>query len=112
MFAEFAGTSSIVKKLEDVFPLLVNCFRESASLVDATSNIDDRSYDCLLSCLQCINLATKILHDMENFAILGNLQKLSEVFPFGQKNIYTEKVFLLFSLSLYDNLLTICFMLG
>nr|CAD1829335.1 unnamed protein product [Ananas comosus var. bracteatus] len=86
-----SGTSSIVKKLEDVFPLLVNCFRESASMVDATSNIDDRSYDCLLSCLQCINLATKILHDMEDFAILGNLQKLSEVFPFGQKNIYTEK---------------------
>ncbi|XP_020086368.1 testis-expressed sequence 10 protein-like isoform X2 [Ananas comosus] len=86
-----SGTSSIVKKLEDVFPLLVNCFRESASLVDATSNIDDRSYDCLVSCLQCINLATKILHDMEDFAILGNLQKLSEVFPFGQKNIYTEK---------------------
>ncbi|XP_072974197.1 uncharacterized protein [Typha angustifolia] len=114
MFVKFEnqqGFFPVVKKLEDLVPVLVNCFRESASF-HVTTDSCDQSFEYMLSTLQCINRASRILGyvikkyqhddsqiycfkcynpDLLRSNILLHLPKLQTIFPFGQNHKSSEK---------------------
>ncbi|KAJ6821652.1 uncharacterized protein M6B38_391920 [Iris pallida] len=107
-----AGFPFLAKKLDDLMPILVNCFKESASLIRVEPIIDVQSFDCCLKTLQCINLAFKVLtkkshtphessgvlpfplsngHNLMRSTILMHLKNLWELFPIGKMHPSTEK---------------------
>lgn len=51
------GFSSIIKKLKDLVPVLVNCFQDFFPLVHSMPSLDAQSFDCTHSILQSIDLA-------------------------------------------------------
>lgn len=101
-----------MKKLEDLVPILVNCFRESTSLIRAAPAFDAQSFDCLLRTIQCIHLAVKVSVNesylpsaspglLPTSLLVGpngkrimsaHLCKLWESFPIGKMHSSTEKV--------------------
>ncbi|XP_072953458.1 uncharacterized protein [Typha angustifolia] len=108
-FENQQGFFPVVKKLEDLIPVLVNCFRESSSF-HITTDTCDQSFEYMLLTLQCINRASRILgyvikkyqHDdvycFKSYNpdllwsnILLHLPKLQTAFPFGQNHKSSEK---------------------
>ncbi|XP_020253148.1 uncharacterized protein LOC109830320 isoform X2 [Asparagus officinalis] len=106
------GIISVVKKLDDLVPILVNCFRESTSVIHATPAFDAESFDCMLKTIQCIDLAVKVFikerylpspssgflptsifagPNRRNTTIT-HLSRLLESFPIGKMPSSTEKV--------------------
>lgn len=57
---------SVLKRIEDLVPLLVNSFHDSALSIQAMPVIDGQSFDCILCTLQNINLAVKVFVDEIN----------------------------------------------
>ncbi|KAK9090537.1 hypothetical protein Sjap_023714 [Stephania japonica] len=54
---ETSGVSSIVKKVEDLVPVLIRCFQELTSSVRVMPLVNAQSYECMLCVLQSIDLA-------------------------------------------------------
>jgi pre-rRNA-processing protein IPI1 len=54
-----AGLFVIKKKLKDLLPILVGCFHEFIPLVNAATQLDSQSFDCMLSILTSIDLVVK-----------------------------------------------------
>ncbi|KAJ0986774.1 hypothetical protein J5N97_005130 [Dioscorea zingiberensis] len=109
---DHSGMPDIVKRLEDLVPLLVNSFHESASLIQAMPVIDGQSFDCILYTLQNINLAVKVYVDEINQSHMSHglsstlrsnldklipsvmliyLKKLGDSFPIGKMYHSSEK---------------------
>ena len=103
------GILSVVKKLDQLMPILVNCFRESTSLIRTTPAFDSQSFDCMLKTIQCIHLAAKVLVNESHLpsssslpalfigpngrsTLFTQLSKLWESFPIGKMHSSTEKV--------------------
>uniref|UniRef100_A0A7C9EBQ9 Uncharacterized protein n=1 Tax=Opuntia streptacantha TaxID=393608 RepID=A0A7C9EBQ9_OPUST len=53
------GHVQLVAKLQDLVPLLVNCFDGLKSAVHSQPILDSQSFDCMLSVLQCIDLVVQ-----------------------------------------------------
>ncbi|KAJ4827083.1 hypothetical protein Tsubulata_013897 [Turnera subulata] len=49
----------IAKKLNDILPVLVSCFQEFIPLIHSTPLLDAKSFDCMLSILQSIDLVVR-----------------------------------------------------
>ncbi|KAF6159854.1 hypothetical protein GIB67_032938 [Kingdonia uniflora] len=112
----FAVAPSMVKKLEDLMPVLFNCFQELAPSVCLMPQVDEQSLECMSFVLQSIDLAVKFfvygidrrlsgfevsgpcMHKKPDGGVWGEtvmpmlLKKLEEVFPVGSVNHHTEKV--------------------
>ncbi|XP_058107248.1 uncharacterized protein LOC131250885 isoform X2 [Magnolia sinica] len=56
---EHIGVSSITEKLEDLLPIIVNCFHEFIPLVRNMPTVESQSFDCMQCILQSINLVVK-----------------------------------------------------
>ncbi|GAB4849228.1 hypothetical protein Ancab_004039 [Ancistrocladus abbreviatus] len=56
-----AGSFSIIGKLKDLVPVLVNCFDEFIPWVHSQPVLDAQSFDCMLSILNSVDLAVKYL---------------------------------------------------
>ncbi|KAJ7974885.1 testis-expressed sequence 10 protein [Quillaja saponaria] len=56
---ECTGSSHIKKKLNDLVPVLLNCFQEFIPLVQTTEILEGKSFECLLYILQSIDLAVR-----------------------------------------------------
>ncbi|KAF6148879.1 hypothetical protein GIB67_014250 [Kingdonia uniflora] len=113
---EQTGAPSMVKKLENLMPVLFNCFQELAQSVRLMPQVDAQSLECMSSVLQSIDLAVKFFvygidRRQSGFEVLGPcmhkepdvtvwgetvmprlLKKLEEVFPIGSVHHHTEKV--------------------
>ncbi|KAM0941753.1 putative pre-rRNA-processing protein Ipi1 [Dioscorea sansibarensis] len=63
---DHSGMPSVLKRIEDLLPLLVNSFHDSALSVQAMPVIDGQSFDCILCTLQNINLVVKVFVDEIN----------------------------------------------
>uniref|UniRef100_A0A1D1Z3Z9 Testis-expressed sequence 10 n=1 Tax=Anthurium amnicola TaxID=1678845 RepID=A0A1D1Z3Z9_9ARAE len=109
---EHTGFSFIMKKLEELLPLLINCFQEFMFAVHGMPTIDAPSFNCMLCILQIINLAVGFsvaekdqLHrssrvsvpslfkcpDTVNMNICACLRKLWEMFPTRSMHQSMEK---------------------
>ncbi|KAJ4961285.1 hypothetical protein NE237_021195 [Protea cynaroides] len=101
------GISSIIKKLKDLMPVLVNCFLEFTSAVRQMPVLETQSFDCMQCALQSIDLAGKFLfyginkhqtaYDGPDVMAWGEnampvfLRKLFEVFPLKSTQPLSEK---------------------
>ncbi|XP_043726037.1 testis-expressed protein 10 homolog [Telopea speciosissima] len=95
------GISSIIKKLEDLMPVLVNCFLELASSVHQLPVLETQSFDCMQCALQSIDLVGKFffygINKQHQTAFDGLnamplfLRKLLEVFPLHSTQHVSEK---------------------
>ncbi|KAH7688883.1 DNA polymerase Y-family little finger domain-containing protein [Dioscorea alata] len=63
---DHSGMPSVLKRIEDLVPLLVNSFHDSALSIQAMPVIDGQSFDCILYTLQNINMAVKVVVDEIN----------------------------------------------
>ncbi|KAJ4817365.1 ARM repeat superfamily protein [Rhynchospora pubera] len=94
-----SGYSSNFDKIENLIPVLVNCFEESMSLFSTTPDATSQSFKILSYILQCLYSASDVLVQNSNMlkehpscSILVHLRKILEGFPFGLKNDLTDKV--------------------
>ncbi|OVA09115.1 Pre-rRNA-processing protein IPI1/Testis-expressed sequence 10 protein [Macleaya cordata] len=62
---EHTGVSSIIKALEGLLPILLNCFQELTPSVRVMPQVDAQSFDCMSYVLQSIDLAVR-------FFVYGN----------------------------------------
>ncbi|XP_042501520.1 uncharacterized protein LOC122079264 isoform X2 [Macadamia integrifolia] len=101
------GISSTIKKLEDLMPVLVNCFLEFTSSVRQMPVLETQSFDCMQCALQSIDLVCKFFfygtnkhqtaYDGSYAMACGEnampvfLRKLLEVFPLNSKQDVSEK---------------------
>lgn len=107
-FDFFSGYSAKFDKIENLIPVLANCFEESMSLFSTIPDVTGQSFKILSSIIQCLYSASEVLVQNSNMpkehlrcSILVHLRKILEGFPFGLKNDLTDKVSLCFlSLSL------------
>ncbi|XP_019055083.1 PREDICTED: testis-expressed sequence 10 protein homolog isoform X2 [Nelumbo nucifera] len=104
---EHTDFSSIIKRLEDILPILVNCFQDFIPLVHPMSSLDAQSFDCMLYLLRSIDLSvkfflygidkhqtdfgvTKPTYNEKDMPVWGEiatpvfLRKFLEVFPLNQ----------------------------
>ncbi|XP_074587560.1 uncharacterized protein LOC141843383 [Curcuma longa] len=100
---DHAGIDSLYVKLEELVPVLINCFLELTSTTRVMDVIDAQSFDCMLSTLQCIYLAIKSLgiekpstavfdgRDVGQKNINVYVKKLWETFPVRQLFQSSEK---------------------
>ncbi|KAJ3700007.1 hypothetical protein LUZ61_003712 [Rhynchospora tenuis] len=93
------GYSANIDKIENLIPVLVNCFEESMSLFSTTPDATSQSFKILSYILQCLYSASDVLVQNANMlkehprsSILVHLTKILEGFPFGLKNDLTDKV--------------------
>ncbi|CAK9180770.1 unnamed protein product [Ilex paraguariensis] len=79
------GISVIVKKLEELLPILVNCFHDFVALVQTMPLLDAQSFDCMLSILQSIDLVVRSF----GYGIHKGPQPEIQVFPprFGRSDV-------------------------
>ncbi|KAH7679365.1 Pre-rRNA-processing protein Ipi1 N-terminal protein [Dioscorea alata] len=106
------GMPSVLKRIEDLVPLLVNSFHDSVLSIQAMPVIDGQSFNCILCTLQNINLAVKVFVDEINRphishefsstlpsngnklmpnTMLMYLKKLGDSFPIGKIYHSAEK---------------------
>lgn len=102
----FSGYSAKFDKIENLIPVLANCFEESMSLFSTIPDVTGQSFKILSSIIQCLYSASEVLVQNSNMpkehlrcSILVHLRKILEGFPFGLKNDLTDKVSLMSSLS-------------
>lgn len=112
-FSFSTGIDSLYVKLEELVPVLINCFLELTSTTRVMDVIDAQSFDCMLSTLQCIYLAIKSLgiekpstavfdgRDVGQKNINVYVKKLWETFPVRQLFQSSEKVCLFFFSNFY-----------
>jgi len=125
MLLFLAGHVQLVAKLQDLVPLLVNCFDGLKSAVHSQPILDSQSFDCMLSVLRCIDLVVQYylfeiakfqrdvhtskslltsigmyIHD-EKFPPLF-LGKLFAFFPMQPMHHLSEKVFAFFFVKFFQ----------
>ncbi|XVF07541.1 hypothetical protein REPUB_Repub06bG0147900 [Reevesia pubescens] len=71
---ENAGSSVIIKKLQGLVLVLINCFQDFIPLLNSTPQLDVQSFDCILSILQSIDIAVR-------FFICGTHEETPESKP-------------------------------
>ncbi|XVF07548.1 hypothetical protein REPUB_Repub06bG0148500 [Reevesia pubescens] len=71
---ENAGSSVIIKKLQGLVLVLINCFQDFIPLLNSTPQLDVQSFDCILSILQSIDIAVR-------FFIYGTHEQTPESKP-------------------------------
>ncbi|XP_021623442.1 testis-expressed protein 10 homolog isoform X2 [Manihot esculenta] len=101
---EVADFSVVINKLEDLVPVLVNCFQDFVPLIHSTQQLDALSFDCLHNILQSIDLVVRFfvygaekdnpeshpsMWDQSISSVL--LKKFVGVFPFNPVHHLSEK---------------------
>ncbi|KAJ3679485.1 hypothetical protein LUZ60_017496 [Juncus effusus] len=86
--------SSKIDKLENLIPILVNCFEQSMSVFSSTrDSTAGELFEVLLSAFQCINFGSKVLvqnGNLDKLKIMRSLRKIWDAFPFGKKNSFVD----------------------
>ncbi|KAF8012918.1 hypothetical protein BT93_I0932 [Corymbia citriodora subsp. variegata] len=59
LYESSSGYTPVLEKLKDLVPVLINCLRETLTVVNSMPSLEFQSFDCMLSILQSIDLAVK-----------------------------------------------------
>lgn len=115
LWLPLVGFSVIIPKLNDLLPILLNCFQELISAVQNVPSLDAQSFDCMLSILHSIDLSVSFfvyVNDEGRLEIPPSeegffdatmrpetistilLKKFLVLFPLNPDHQFSEKVYL------------------